>query len=298
MKAKIRLKSVIALSVAFIMLLTLFNPVDVSAASKKPYKDVTVKKVGKIGYNSIKVTKKYGVWKGIVKTKGKKKNKFEPKKAMKVKDCIKALKNDKRIGKKYVPVTKKDKKIWNKTATCGWLYAKYSAIAKKKFQARKWGVLWDTSYSNKTKVTRLRFAVISAAIKDPYTDVTKKTVHKNQWPTVMWCKAHGAYNGVYKGKKFYPKKVVLKCEFAKNLANLYGKGKIPAEYHADFSSKEPATFGWVYQITSDLCLNLVGDTFDWYDKRGEEEKINRVEASNILWAFATASKRLGRKLQW
>ena len=77
MKAKVKKSSVIALSMVAVMFFALLSPVDVSAASKRPYKDVTVKKVGKVAYNSIKVTKKYGVWKDIVKTKGKKKNRFE-----------------------------------------------------------------------------------------------------------------------------------------------------------------------------------------------------------------------------
>ena len=81
-------------------------PVEASALSKKkaskaPYTDVTVKKVGKDTYGAVKYLKQHGAFKGVIKGK-----KFYPNKVITRQEFILMLAN--LYGDDVVPVTAAD----------------------------------------------------------------------------------------------------------------------------------------------------------------------------------------------
>ena len=105
MKKNVFKKFVVLLFVA-VMLFSVSVPA--SAATKQPYKDVILNStVGSYDYHAIAFLKKYGAFKGIVKGKY-----FHPEKPATRKWYLKLA--VRLFGKKNVPITKADKKKYNK----------------------------------------------------------------------------------------------------------------------------------------------------------------------------------------
>lgn len=111
------------------------------ATATNPYPDVTIKKVGKYTWNSVKFVKAHGGYKGIirgtyyqkVKVGGhtlykKVKGKFQPNKRVTYKEFLAVLAN--LYGEKKVPVSYADVKNANKTITAKYACNKMVKVAK------------------------------------------------------------------------------------------------------------------------------------------------------------------------
>ena len=108
------------------------------ASTANPYPDVTIKKVGKYAWNSIKFVKAHGGYKGVIrgtyykKVKGglykKVKGKFQPNKKVTYKEFLAVLAN--LYGESKVPVSYTDVKNANKTITAKYACNKMVKVAK------------------------------------------------------------------------------------------------------------------------------------------------------------------------
>lgn len=126
-----------------IAIMVLLVPVNAFAGSR-PYKDVTVKKVGKDGYNSICFVKKHWGYIDLVNTNAK----FKPNKKITRREFCVILGNF--YGDNNVPVNmREDVRKGNKVATEKWACKKMTQVAK------KLGVDLDWSPNSNGKLTRV-----------------------------------------------------------------------------------------------------------------------------------------------
>ncbi len=94
------------------------------AAGGGPYYDITKSTVGAYDYKAIKYIKKHHGFDGVIKG-----NIFYSQKVISRKEFLKILVN--LFGKKYVPITKTDRKKYKKPITNKWIFKKLAAVAKR-----------------------------------------------------------------------------------------------------------------------------------------------------------------------
>ena len=275
MKAKVKRRSVIALSIATIMLLTILAPVNVSAYIGNPYRDVTVTRTGKIPHDSIWELKSHNAYQGIIRGVN---PRFYPGKVITKWEAIKTLQNY--YGVKYVPISANDKNTFQKSTNYKWLYWKLSLISK-----RNHDIIWDTSYSEGAKLTRARLAVTLAAIRPPYAaDVSPAKIGKERSDAINWVKAHKGYKGVITTKNFSPNKKVTKKELVKILTNLYGRENVLV-WSSDIEYGDAETYysDLYKKITyMELGRRLDEDSPRWKGRFDPDDLITRANLAVVL----------------
>ena len=112
------------IKVLVIAIVVALLPLNVFAASSRPYKDVTKKSVGKDAYTAIKYVKGHKGYVGLIKGK-----KFNPSKAITRREYVIMLRNF--YGTNRVPVDIGDVIGANVKATPKWATAKMVGVAKK-----------------------------------------------------------------------------------------------------------------------------------------------------------------------
>ena len=140
--------------------------------------------------------------------------------------------------------------------------------------------------------------------KNPYPDVTAKTVGKYAYNSIKFVKAHGGYKGVIAGTryvrqpnglykkvtgKFYPKKTVTKREFIYVLSNLYGSKKVSVSADDMKNANKPATEKWA-KVKMVATAKKLGYPIKWGG--GSSTKLTRASAANYLYVFATCNAKL------
>ncbi len=118
-------KKFVALMFVVIIAFSISVPAFAATKKKAPYKDIVLyDTVDKLDYKHICWLKKHHAFDGVIKGKY-----FYPYKYMTKKQFLKMCINI--FGKKYVPVTKSDKKNYKKTFSTVWAIKKLNAIEKK-----------------------------------------------------------------------------------------------------------------------------------------------------------------------
>ena len=127
------------------LIVVLLMPSVALAASKRPYKDVTKKIVGKTNYTAIRKEKKWGTFDGVVEKNAKE---FHPTWALRRWEFVQFVANTYELSLSEMSVYKKP----NKVVTVGWL-TKYLS----RFSDEIFGVPLtydDTEYKSNKKVNR------------------------------------------------------------------------------------------------------------------------------------------------
>lgn len=125
---------------ALVLIVSLI-PVSAFAASGRPYKDVTVKTVGKTNYKAVKKCKKWGATRVFVKKNAKK---LHPYKKVTRRQVVKALAKASKTGIAKMPAYDKA----NKKATVGF-FAKYAMKLDKEVYGMT--IEYDDSVLNSTE---------------------------------------------------------------------------------------------------------------------------------------------------
>ena len=118
---------------------------------------------------------------------------------------------------------------------------------------------------------------VFAAAK-PYKDVSKKSVGKDALVAITAIKGYGGYNGVVKGKKFYPQKKATRNWTYKVLKNLYGKDKVPSRKNLD----KKATPRWLTSLLVAIA-EKIGIPITWDDN--SKKALSRALCSQYIKVF-------------
>lgn len=110
-----------------------------------------------------------------------------------------------------------------------------------------------------------------------YKDVTKKKVGTQAYNAIKHLKAHKAFTGVIKGKKFYPKKKITKKQYLRILKNLYGK-YAPTESNPKGYVTEKYATSRLVKVAKNM-----GVTITW---KGRSHRITRADACVYIKIFA------------
>ena len=112
-----------------------------------------------------------------------------------------------------------------------------------------------------------------------YKDVTKKKVGSKAYSAIKYLKKHGAFSGVFKGKKFYPKKKITKKQYLKVPRNLYGKN---APKDSIKKAKGYVTEKYALKKLVEVAKNI-GISITW---NGGSRKLTRAEIARYIKIFA------------
>lgn len=126
----------------------------------------------------------------------------------------------------------------------------------------------ETNTSKKTKKNSKSYKV--------YADVIEKKVGDEVYEAIKDLKAHGAFRGVVKGKKFYPNRKITRREYSRVLRNLYGR------YAPVSNSGAKATEKWARAQLVRMSEKM-GMKIKW---NGRNRKITRAEAAKFIKIFA------------
>ena len=155
-----------------------------------------------------------------------------------------------------------------------------------------------------TQASTAKTVTTAGKAKNPYPDVTVKTVGKYAYNAIKFVKAHGGYKGVVSGTKyvkqknglykkvtgkFYPKKTVTKREFVYVLANLYGNKKVSVSTDDMKNANKPATEKWA-RAKMVATAKKLGYPIKWGG--GKSTKLTRASAANYLYVFGNFNKKL------
>lgn len=149
-------RSVLAIMLAFIVLIAM--PLNVFAASGNPYKDVTVKKVGKANYKAIVYVKEHKGYKDVISGK-----KFYPNKKITRWEFLTMLGNF--YGDKKVPVSMKDIRNANKKVTSKWACNKMVEVAEYGFGM---SISWEGGNNTLTRASASRYLKIFADFDEAF----------------------------------------------------------------------------------------------------------------------------------
>lgn len=109
-----------------------------------------------------------------------------------------------------------------------------------------------------------------------YKDVTKKKVGSKSYKAVKYLKAHGAFSGVVKGKKFYPNKKITKKQYLRILRNLYGNAA-PKDAKASGYVTEKYALNKLVQVAKNLGISIT-----W---KGRSNRLTRVDVARYIKIF-------------
>ncbi len=155
-----------------------------------------------------------------------------------------------------------------------------------------------------TQASTAKTVTTAGEAKNPYPDVTVKTVGKYAYNSIKFVKAHGGYKGVipnaryvrqpnglykYVAAKFHPKKTVSKREFVYVLSNLYGNKKVSVSVADMKNANKPATEKWARAKMVTTAKKL-GYPIKW--DGGKSTKLTRASAANYLYVFAIYNSKL------
>lgn len=116
----------------------------------------------------------------------------------------------------------------------------------------------------------------------PYKDVTVKKVGKEAYTAIVYLKKHHAYDGVIKGKKFYPGKKLSKEKYLDMLINLYGEENVPVNGSDLKNRKAAVTESYVCTKMVEVAHNL-GIEIVW--PGDPTVKLNRASVSRYVYNF-------------
>lgn len=123
--------------------------------------------------------------------------------------------------------------------------------------------------------------------KAMYKDVTKKKVGIKNFNAVKYLKAHGAFSGVVKGKRFYPNKRITKKQYLRILRNCYGNAA-PKDAKASGYVTEKYALTKLVQVAKNLGIRI-----RW---KGRANRLTRVEAARYIKIFIDFDPVFKRKL--
>lgn len=126
-----------------------------------------------------------------------------------------------------------------------------------------------TTVSSSTKKTKKTSSM--------YSDVTKKKVGTAAYKAIKHLKAHKAFTGVIKGKKFLPKKRFTKKQYLRILKNLYGK-YAPTESNPKGYVTEKYVTSRLVKVAKNLGISIT-----W---SGTSRKVTRAETCRYIKIFA------------
>ncbi len=99
----------------------------------------------------------------------------------------------------------------------------------------------------------------------PYKDVyNNKNVGSFTYKAIKYLKKHHAFDGVVKGKKFYPDKTITVKDCLKIFINLYGKKNVPISKADRANYKKKARLRWFAKKIKAVSKKLGGGTVNWY----------------------------------
>lgn len=116
----------------------------------------------------------------------------------------------------------------------------------------------------------------------PYADVSTKVVDKGSVTAIAYVKAHKGFNGVIKGKRFYPLKTFTRAQFIKILTNFYGSSKVPVTA-SDVQHAKSAVTAKYATAKFVAVAKRIGIPIKW---SGGKQKLSRASVAKYLKNFA------------
>lgn len=121
--------------------------------------------------------------------------------------------------------------------------------------------------------------------KAPYKDIILKyTVCNMEYRDICWLKKHHAFDGVIKGKYFYPNKYMTKKQFLKMCINIFGKKHVPVTKSDKKNYKKTFSTAWAIKKLNAIekkqggvrtCLPYI-----------QSKKVSRLRAAIYLYDSA------------
>ncbi len=125
-----------------------------------------------------------------------------------------------------------------------------------------------------------------------YPDVPVISFGKGYVKDINYIKKHHGFDGVIKGKKFYPDKYFTKKQVLKIFINLYGKKNVPITKSDKKSYNKAAKAHWMLKKIQTIVKNSGGRPYYWMPGNF---KVPRYLAASYIHGFLC--KRVKYKLR-